>query len=217
MLLFFAFKILYPNHFHLTRGNHEAKNMNKLYGFEGEVKAKYTENMFDAFSEVFNWLPLAAVIEEKILVLHGGLFGKDGVTLDELKKIDRNREPPEEGLMSDMLWSDPQKQNGRGPSKRGPVGVAFGPDVTHKFLGENKLELLIRSHEVKDEGYEVEAEGKLITIFSAPNYCDQMGNKGALIKLGSDLKPKFTQFTAVPHPNIKPMAYAGGAGNLIGM
>jgi len=217
MLTFFAFKLLYPNHFHLTRGNHEAKTMNKLYGFEGEVKAKYSENMFAAFSEVFNWLPLAAVIGEKVFILHGGLFSKDGVTLDEIKKIERNREPPEEGIMSDMLWSDPQKQLGRGPSKRGPVGVAFGPDVTHKFLRENKLNLLIRSHEVKDEGYEIEADGKLITIFSAPNYCDQMGNRGAFIKLGSDLKPNFTQFTAVPHPDIKPMAYAGSASNLIGM
>jgi len=191
--------------------------MNKLYGFEGEVKSKYNENMFFAFSEVFNCLPLAAIVGEKVFVLHGGLFSKDGVTLDDIKKLDRYKEPPEEGLMSDMLWSDPQKQNGRGPSKRGAVGVAFGPDVTHKFLKENNLDLLIRSHEVKDEGYEVEAGGKLITIFSAPNYCDQMGNKGALIKLGSDLKPQFTQFTAVPHPDIKPMAYAASTANLIGM
>ena len=70
-------------------------------------------------------------------------------------------------------------------------------------------ELLVRSHEVKDEGYEVEADGRLITIFSAPNYCDQMGNKGAFIRFnGKDLDPKITSFEKVEHPKIPPMAYA---------
>jgi len=76
-----------------------------------------------------------------------------------------------------MLWSDPQWPRGRSPSKRG-VGVGFGPDVTNNFLETNNLSMVIRSHEMKDEGFEVEHDGKLITIFSAPNYCDQMGNKG---------------------------------------
>jgi serine/threonine-protein phosphatase 5 len=110
--------------------------------------------------------------------------------------------------MTEMLWSDPKPDNGRASSKRG-VGVAFGPDVTKRFLAQNGLSsgparhapdpsgLIIRSHECKDEGYEVEAEGKLVTIFSAPNYCDQMGNKGAFIRLDADLVPKFTQFAAV--------------------
>lgn len=71
------------------------------------------------------------------------------------------------------------------------------------------LDLVIRSHEVKDQGYEVEADGKLITVFSAPNYCDQVGNKGAFIQFTkADMKPKITSFDAVPHPNVPPMAYA---------
>jgi serine/threonine-protein phosphatase 5 len=109
--------------------------------------------------------------------------------------------------MSEILWSDPQKAQGRGQSKRG-VGLAFGPDVTKRFLDANGLDLLVRSHEVKDGGYEVEADGRLITIFSAPNYCDQMGNKGAYIHFAADLKPQFHQFNAVPHPQVKAMAYA---------
>jgi diadenosine tetraphosphatase ApaH/serine/threonine PP2A family protein phosphatase len=99
------------------------------------------------FSEVFQALPLAAVIDSRVLVVHGGLFQRDGVTLAELEAISRFREPPEEGLMSDLLWSDPQPFPGRGPSKRG-VGQSFGPDVTARFLDANGLELLIRSHEV---------------------------------------------------------------------
>lgn len=99
--------------------------------------------------------------------------------------------------MCEILWSDPCKLPGRQPSKRG-VGLSFGPDVAKRFLDDNNLELLVRSHEVKDEGYEVEADGKVITIFSAPNYCDQMNNKGALIRFkGSEMKPNFVQYTAV--------------------
>ncbi|KAG7217598.1 hypothetical protein INR49_021284, partial [Caranx melampygus] len=192
ILTLFGFKLLYPNNFHLLRGNHETDNMNQMYGFEGEVKAKYTAQMFQLFSEV----------------MHGGLFSEDGVTLEDLRKIDRNRQPPDSGPMCDLLWSDPQPQNGRSISKRG-VSCQFGPDVTERFLDQNKLDFIVRSHEVKAEGYEVTHSGKCITVFSAPNYCDQMGNKGAYIHLrASDLKPEFHQFTAVPHPNVKPMAYA---------
>ncbi|PWA22362.1 hypothetical protein CCH79_00018234 [Gambusia affinis] len=208
ILTLFGFKLLYPDHFHLLRGNHETDNMNQMYGFEGEVKAKYTAQMFQLFSEVFQWLPLAQCINNKVLVMHGGLFSEDGVTLEDLRKIDRNRQPPDSGPMCDLLWSDPQPQNGRSISKRG-VSCQFGPDVTQHFLEQNKLDYIVRSHEVKAEGYEVTHLGKCITVFSAPNYCDQMGNKGAYIHLrGSDLKPEFHQFTAVPHPNVKPMAYA---------
>eukprot|EP01102_Stenamoeba_stenopodia_P010319 TRINITY_DN3098_c0_g1_i3.p1 TRINITY_DN3098_c0_g1~~TRINITY_DN3098_c0_g1_i3.p1 ORF type:complete len:506 (-),score=103.62 TRINITY_DN3098_c0_g1_i3:32-1462(-) len=209
ILTLFAFKLLLPNHFHLTRGNHEGKSMNRIYGFEGEIKAKYGELSYKLFAEVFCCLPLAAVINSKVLVVHGGLFSKDGVTLDDIRKINRFCEPPDEGLMTDILWSDPQPTPGRAPSKRG-VGVSFGEDVTRRFLAENSLELLIRSHEVRDEGYQIDHGGKCITIFSAPNYCDQMQNKGAFLRLNyhNIASPTFTTYTAVEHPKVPPMAYA---------
>jgi hypothetical protein len=53
----------------------------------------------------------------------------------------------------------------------------FGPDVTQNFLNTNGMDYIVRSHEVKDEGYELAHDGKCITVFSAPNYCDSMGNK----------------------------------------
>ncbi|CAG9321204.1 unnamed protein product [Blepharisma stoltei] len=208
ILTLFTWKLCYPNHFHLTRGNHESKNMNKMYGFEGEVMAKYDAEVYDLFSNVFCYLPLGAVLNNKVLVVHGGLFAQDGIKLADIDNTDRVREPPESGIMCDILWSDPIKLNGRHPSKRG-TSINFGPDVAHAFLNENGLDILVRSHEVKEEGYEVEANGRVITIFSAPNYCDQMGNKGAFIRFkGSEMKPKFTQFSAVPHPNIPAMNYA---------
>ena len=83
--------------------------------------------------------------------------------------------------------------------------------MTANFLERNGLKLVVRSHEVKDAGYEVEAGGKLVTVFSAPNYCDQMGNKGAFIRFESDMTPHFTQFDAVPHPPSRPMQYASNS------
>jgi serine/threonine-protein phosphatase 5 len=212
ILTFLMFKMACPESIYLTRGNHETKNMNRIYGFEGEVKAKYDDKIFDLFLEVFGQLPLASVIEDKVFITHGGIPVVP-VTLDEIRKIKRGGEPPEKGLMSDLLWSDPQPFPGKSPSKRG-VGFAFGPDITEAFLEKNNLELLVRSHEVKDEGYLVEHGNQTITVFSAPNYCDSMGNKGAFIHFGKDCKPKFTQFEAVPHPDVRPMAYAAGMGGL---
>lgn len=213
ILALFAWKLCFPRSVHLARGNHETRNMNKLYGFEGEVTKKYDEDLYSLFCEAFCLLPLAHVLAGKIFCTHGGLFSRDGVTLDDLRAIDRDCEPPDEGLMTEMLWSDPQPGRGRGASKRG-VGVAFGADVTENFLRTNDLKMIVRSHEMKEEGYEVDHGGKLITVFSAPNYCDQMGNKGAFIRFdGRTLTPKFTSFAAVWHPPIRPMQYA----NMMGM
>ena len=113
-----AYKILYPNHLFMARGNHESVNLNQMYGFKNEVNDKYgkDENMYECFSEFFKSLPLGHILNKQVLVVHGGLFSKDGVTIDELKKIDRFKEIPESGLMSELLWSDPCKENGRQPS-----------------------------------------------------------------------------------------------------
>ncbi|CDS09702.1 hypothetical protein LRAMOSA02379 [Lichtheimia ramosa] len=218
ILTLFAYKWLYPNRLFLARGNHETDNMNKVYGFEGEVRAKFNETMFKLFSETFNALPLAHVIENKILVVHGGLFSKDDVTLDDIRKIDRLSlgQPGTDGLMCELLWSDPQPEPGRGASKRG-VGIQFGPDVTKNFLERNNLDMLIRSHEVKENGYVIEHDGKCVTVFSAPNYCDTVGNKGAFINITPDLKLDYVTFEAVPHPQVRPMQYASQFSGLFGM
>uniref|UniRef100_A0A8R1HM65 protein-serine/threonine phosphatase n=1 Tax=Caenorhabditis japonica TaxID=281687 RepID=A0A8R1HM65_CAEJA len=99
-----GFKLLYPNHFFMSRGNHESDVMNKMYGFEGEVKAKYSQQMSEFFTEIFCFLPLCHLINKKIFVCHGGLFKEDSVTLDDIRKTDRNRQPPDEGIMCDLLW-----------------------------------------------------------------------------------------------------------------
>ncbi|KAF7846281.1 hypothetical protein BT93_L4704 [Corymbia citriodora subsp. variegata] len=211
-LLLYAYKWLYPKSFFLNRGNHETDDMNRMYGFEGECKAKYNERVFKLFSESFSALPLATLIGDKFFVLHGGLFSDDNVTLADIRKLNRHlqRQPGQSGLMMEMLWTDPQKEPGRGPSKRG-VGLQFGPDVTKRFCEKNGLEAIIRSHEVRMNGWESEHDSKCYTIFSAPNYCDSTGNKGAFINIESDYKLQFKEFDAVKHPDIKPMAYANSS------
>ncbi|KAJ3275200.1 PsbP domain-containing protein 3, chloroplastic [Terramyces sp. JEL0728] len=213
VITLFAFKLLYPNSVYLSRGNHEANDMNKAYGFEGEVKHKYTENTFKLYSEIFNAIPLGNLIMNRILVIHGGLFSKKGVTIDDLRKINRFQQPGQSGLMCELLWSDPQFLPGIGQSKRG-VGIQFGPDITKEFCDTNNLDCIIRSHEVKHDGYEIAHEGKCITIFSAPNYCDSANNKGAYIHINPACELTYKQFTAVPHPPIGPMKYAGVYGNI---
>lgn len=113
------------------------------------MRHKYDQTVMTLFAEVFCWLPLAATIGGGVFVTHGGLPAEDGMTLKDISAVRRGREPPDSGIMSDLMWSDPQPFAGRSPSKRG-VGMAFGPDVTKAFLEGNGLRLLVRSHEVKE-------------------------------------------------------------------
>jgi len=224
ILLLLSLKLLYPRHLYISRGNHETHTMNQMYGFEGECKHKYSATIYEFFTQVFQVLPLAHLLHSenpetgrssRVLVMHGGLFSQDNVSLDDIRKIDRNRQPPGDGLMCELLWSDPMPANGRVVSKRG-IAIAFGPDVTRSFCAYNNLDYIIRSHEVKQLGYEVAHDDMCITVFSAPNYCDMMGNLGAIVQLmGPKLKPRFLEFQAVQHPEMKPMAYANHLLNLL--
>lgn len=139
-----AFKLANPSCIYLNRGNHENADLNKLYGYEGEVKAKYCDKSFLLSTHLFKYLPLAHRISEKVLVLHGGLFEQDGVKLEDIQKIQRRIAIPNKGLMCDMLWADPSDVNGRTKSKRG-VSIEFGPDVAERFLNDNGLGKLNRS------------------------------------------------------------------------
>ncbi|CAD7957807.1 unnamed protein product [Amoebophrya sp. A25] len=239
ILALFVWKLCFPDHVHLARGNHETRNMNKLYGFEGETRNKFDVQLYNLFCEVFCYLPLCHVFNKEVFIVHGGLFSQDNVTLADLEKEDRIGEPPDSGRIVEMLWSDPGSTLGRMPSKRG-VGVAFGPDVTENFLKTNDLTMVVRSHEMKDEGYELEHKGRLCTIFSAPNYCDQMRNKGALLRWKCSKDPEWIKgekedviesnrhlrklsyqvksFADVPHPQVRAMRFANPMlGSLMGM
>lgn len=219
-ILFYCLKILFPNSIYLNRGNHETNNMNKIYGFEDECKYKYSPRIFDMFSQSFESLPLATLINKKYLVMHGGLSSDTTLSMDDFKKIDRFSQPPREGPFMELLWSDPQVSDGLGPSQRG-LGYAFGPDITAGFLSKNKLSKIFRSHEVRMNGVEFEHNNKLVTVFSAPNYCDAQANLGGIIHVvpgegvlyqnGNDDEDLIVEtFEAVEHPDVKPMAYSNG-------
>lgn len=156
----------------------------------------------------FDSLPLCALIQERVFVCHGGLFRNDGVTINQLRGINRKREPPLEGrsfedrVYEDLLWSDPRPTatytrplKYKRPSDRG-AGCEFGPIVTNKFCALNQIALVVRSHECVSEGFEVLHNGRLITIFSASRYCGTQTNKGAFIAFGTDLQPEIQQFYA---------------------
>lgn len=218
-ILFYSLKIVYPQNIYLNRGNHETNSMNKVYGFEDECKYKYSQRIFDLFSQSFESLPLATVINSSYLVVHGGLPSDTSATVEDMKKIDRFHQPPREGTFMELLWADPQAPDGFGPSPRG-LSNAFGPDITRKFLKQNNLKRIFRSHEVRQGGYEFEHENQLVTVFSAPNYCDAGGNLGAIIHVVPNTKSEkkssidsdlvIETFSASPHPDIKPMAYSNG-------
>ncbi|KAI0978051.1 hypothetical protein GJ496_007732 [Pomphorhynchus laevis] len=148
----------------------------------GEVKSKYEDRMFKLFTEIFNYLPLCYDLNNAAAVMHGGLFSSTDVTLDDVGKIDRNRQPPDTGIITDILWFDPCQEIRRHPSRRG-LGLQFGPDVTGKFCKKDKLKYIIRSHEMQLEGVNVMHDKQCITVFSAPNNCDSMNNKDEILNL----------------------------------
>lgn len=214
LLTLFALRAACPEAMHLARGNHETINMNYVYGFSSEVSDKYHKSFDTLMTEIFNYLPLAHTLGGKVFVVHGGLSADDNLeppSLDEIRRIDRVRQPPEEGgLMSDLLWADPHEAHGRIPSRRG-VGYSFGADITKRFLEKNGLSMVVRSHEVKAGGYELHHDGMLATVFSAPNYCNRLGNMGAYVKFKApEFKPEFVSFKHSPRriqEEVPPMHY----------
>lgn len=129
ILTLLMWKVALPKSMYLSWGNHESRNMNKMYGFEGEVTKKYSVKFYNFFSDLFNKLPIAYLINQKVLVLHGGLFSKDGVKLDDIRKVNRFWEPGDQGILCEALWSDPTDLDGWHPSKWG-IALMFGPDVS---------------------------------------------------------------------------------------
>lgn len=318
VILLFAYLLLYPDDMHLNRGNHEDHIMNLRYGFTKEVMQKYKAHgreILQLFQDVFSLLPVATVIDGKILIVHGGI--SDQTDLDFLNSVERHKvksalrlprqsleqldigqcyrqakrlrstdgsRPNSSGYKShktsnqrkrrsqltrqdspascsstsssssssspvlcsprtpsslsprpcpslpsipfsvhalqvpfldslsslsppsppqherewkqivDILWSDPKNQDGCTPNTFRGGGCYFGPDVTQKLLLQHGLQLLIRSHECKQEGYELCHGGQVITIFSASNYYEEGSNRGAYIKMGKDLAPRFYQY-----------------------
>jgi serine/threonine-protein phosphatase PP1 catalytic subunit len=177
--LLLAYKIKYPENFFLLRGNHECAAINRIYGFYDECKRRYNIKLWKTFTDCFNCLPVAAVIDEKIFCVHGGL-SPEHHSMDQIRRLMRPTDVPDAGILCDLLWSDPDKAiDGWGENDRG-VSFTFGADVVTKFLKKHDLDLVCRAHQVVEDGYEFFAKRRLVTVFSAPNYCIAAGSKVTL-------------------------------------
>ena len=184
--LLLCYKIKFPEKVTLLRGNHESSVTNRIYGFYDECKRRYNVRIWRSFTDLFNWLPVAAIIDEKILCMHGGL-SPELKNLQNITDISRPTDIPDTGLLCDLLWSDPDKdcveydENDRG------VSVIFGEKIVQDFNKKNDLDLIIRAHQVVDDGYEFFAQRQLITIFSAPNYCGEFDNSAGIMIIDESL------------------------------
>jgi serine/threonine-protein phosphatase 6 catalytic subunit len=181
----------------LLRGNHESRQITQVYGFYDECLTKYgNANAWKACCRVFDLLNVAAVIDNEILCVHGGL-SPDINCVDQIRTIERNMEIPYKGPFCDLVWSDPEEVDAWTVSPRG-AGWLFGPKVTHEFLEINKLKLICRAHQLVQEGFKYMFDEKLVTIWSAPNYCYRCGNVAAVLSF-TDVNTKEAKiFEAVP-------------------
>uniref|UniRef100_A0A0D9WCP8 Serine/threonine-protein phosphatase n=1 Tax=Leersia perrieri TaxID=77586 RepID=A0A0D9WCP8_9ORYZ len=192
--LLLALKIEYPENVHLIRGNHEAADINALFGFRLECIERMGESdgiwAWTRFNQLFNYLPLAAMIEKKIICMHGGI-GRSINTIEQIEKLERPITMDVGSIiLMDLLWSDPTENDsveGLRPNARGPGLVTFGPDRVTEFCKRNRLQLIIRAHECVMDGFERFAHGQLITLFSATNYCGTANNAGAILVVGRGL------------------------------
>jgi len=204
ILLLFCYKIAYSNDFYLLRGNHECGSINRIYGFFDECKRRYPDggiHLWKTFTDVFNYLPVAAIIDEKIFCMHGGLSPQimKRQSLQQIANIKRPTDVPDRGLLCDLLWADPDPYiDTWGPNDRG-VSYTFGAAVLNQFLNVHDMDLICRAHQVVEDGYEFFGSRTLVTIFSAPNYCNEFDNAGAMMSVDDTLMCSFH----VLKPNYK--------------
>jgi serine/threonine-protein phosphatase 2A catalytic subunit len=195
--LLVCLKVRYPERVFILRGNHETRQITQVYGFYDECVRKYgSANVWRIFTDLFDYFPITALVEEQIFCLHGGL-SPAVETLDTIRELDRIQEVPHEGAMCDLLWSDPDDRQGWGISPRG-AGYTFGVDVSEEFNHNNGLNLVSRAHQLVMEGYNWSHMMNVVTVFSAPNYCYRCGNLAAIMEVDEYLNKTFIQFDPAP-------------------
>uniref|UniRef100_A0A7S0UEX2 Serine/threonine-protein phosphatase n=1 Tax=Pseudo-nitzschia delicatissima TaxID=44447 RepID=A0A7S0UEX2_9STRA len=182
--LLLCLKLKYPAHITLLRGNHESRQITQVYGFYDECLRKYgNASVWRHCVQCFDCFGLAALIDEKVLCVHGGL-SPDVRTLDQVRAIDRNQEIPHEGAFNDLVWSDPEDIAGSWQLSPRGAGYLFGKRVTDEFHEVNNLQFLARAHQLVLEGRKYHFDKRLVTVWSAPNYCYRCGNVAAILEIG---------------------------------
>lgn len=138
------------------------------------------------FTELFNWFPVAAIVEDKIFCVHGGL-SPDLSNVEQIMTINRPTDIPNSGMLCDILWSDPgDETNSWSENDRG-VSYIFSKDIVKQFNKDNDFDLIVRAHQVVEDGYEFFADRSLVTVFSAPDYCGEYTNSGGMMIINESL------------------------------
>ena len=190
ILLLLCYKIRYPKNFFLLRGNHECANVTRVYGFYDECKRRCNVKVWKTFVDTFNTLPIAAIVAGKIFCVHGGLSPSLS-HMDDIRNIARPTDVPDYGLLNDLLWSDPADMEADWEANERGVSYCFGKKVIMEFLQKHDFDLVCRAHMVVEDGYEFFNERILVTVFSAPNYCGEFDNWGAVMSVSAELLCSF--------------------------
>jgi serine/threonine-protein phosphatase PP1 catalytic subunit len=188
--LLLAYKAKFPENVFLLRGNHETASISREYGFYDECKRRYNTRLWRQFCDAFNCMPICGIIDEKIMCMHGGLSPEIN-NFDQVRRVVRPTDVPDTGLICDLLWADPDKDIAGWEENDRGVSFIFGPDVVSSFLQKHDMVLVVRAHQVVEDGYEFFAKRQLITIFSAPNYCGEFDNAGAMMSIDETLMCSF--------------------------
>lgn len=195
--LVFLLKVRFRERVVLLRGNHECRQITQSYGFYDECIRTYgTPLVWKTFTDVFDFLPLAALVDNRVFCPHAGLSPHIDL-VEDIQQLDRFQETPLEGPMCDFMWSDPAEESGWGLSQRG-AGYEFGPDVSEQFNHQNGLKFIVRGHQLVMDGYQWCHDGNVVTVFSAPNYCYRCGNQAAVMEIDENLQVVFRQFDQAP-------------------
>lgn len=198
-------KVRFRNRVTILRGNHESRQITQVYGFYDECMRKYSNaSVWNYFTELFDYLPLAATVDDRIFCPHGGL-SPSLENVDQIRSLDRVQEVPHEGPICDLMWSDPDDRMGWGISPRG-AGYTFGQDITQRFNYNNGFKFIVRAHQLVMDGYNWTHDQSLVTVFSAPNYCYRCGNMAAIMEVEEvGLTAKFIKFDHAPRRGTEPM------------
>ncbi|KAI1431776.1 serine/threonine-protein phosphatase PP-Z [Xylaria sp. CBS 124048] len=190
ILLLLCYKLKYPENFFLLRGNHECANVTRVYGFYDECKRRCNVKIWKTFIDCFNTLPIASIVAGKIFCVHGGL-SPALCHMDDIRHIARPTDVPDYGLLNDLLWSDPADMDADWEANERGVSYCFGKKVITDFLATHDFDLVCRAHMVVEDGYEFFNDRVLVTVFSAPNYCGEFDNWGAVMSVSAELLCSF--------------------------